>query len=121
MVRMVLPVRDLLLFAGYLLPAAALGFFLPQWLPLMDRGVAIGVGVALLLGGGLLHEVRARLRSDRLRGEQLVELRQALFHLQDELSWARRENRALGERSKANLHPTTCRGAAAGITRTWSH
>jgi hypothetical protein len=65
-------VRDLLLLCCYLLPAVALGFYLPQWLPLLDRGLAIGLGVAVLLGGGLLHEMRARLRAEARRGAQIM-------------------------------------------------
>ena len=47
--------RNLLLLFCYLPPAAALGYFLPQWLPLVDRGVAIGVGLLLLALGGLAY------------------------------------------------------------------
>ncbi|MDH3472217.1 MAG: EAL domain-containing protein [Rhodospirillales bacterium] len=89
--------RDLLLLCCYLVPAVALGFYLPQWLPLLDRGLAIGLGVAVLLGGGLLHEMRARLSAEARRGAQIMELRQALFHAQEEHAWLRREMRTLGE------------------------
>ncbi len=74
-----------------------LGYFLPQWLPLIDRGVAIGVGVVVLLCGGLLHEVQVRRRSEVRHGERLVELRRAMFHVQEDLAWSRREMRVLGE------------------------
>ncbi len=74
-----------------------LGYFLPQWLPLIDRGVAIGVGVVVLLCGGLLHEVQVRRRGEVRHGERLVELRRAMFHVQEDLAWSRREMRVLGE------------------------
>jgi hypothetical protein len=93
--------RHVLLLLCYALPAALLGLALPQWLPALDRGTAIGVGVAVLLTGGLLHEVRARLARDARLVDQMVELRRAVFHLQDELSWSRREARALGEALEA--------------------
>jgi len=90
-----------LLLLCYALPAVLLGLFLPQWLPALDRGTAIGAGVAVLLVGGLLHEVRGRLQRDARLAEQMVELRRAVFDLQDDLSWSRREAKALGEALEA--------------------
>jgi cyclic-di-GMP phosphodiesterase TipF (flagellum assembly factor) len=93
--------RHILLLLCYALPAAALGIYLPQWLPLIDRGAAIGAGVTVLLAGGLAHEVRARLARDVRLSDQMVELRRAVFHLQEELSWSRREAKGLGEALEA--------------------
>ncbi len=53
--------RHVVLLLCYALPAAALGLYLPHWLPVIDRGMAIGAGVTVLLAGALAHEVRARL------------------------------------------------------------
>lgn len=95
--------RHLLLFLCYAVPALVLGLTLRHWLPMVDRGLvlAAGVGVVALLAGGLLHEIRTRTTRDAALGEQLLELRQALYHLQEELTWARRESRALGEALEA--------------------
>lgn len=53
-------VRHGIVILFYALPALALGVWLPQWLPLIDKHTAIGVGCAVLLLGALLHETRAR-------------------------------------------------------------
>ncbi len=93
--------RHILLLLCYALPAALLGLYLPQWLPALDRGAAVGAGVAVLLLGGLLHEVRGRLERDARLADQMIELRRAVFDLQDELTWSRREAKALGEALEA--------------------
>lgn len=95
--------RHLLLFLGYAVPALVLALTLPHWLPAVDRGLvlAAGVGVVALSAGGLLHEVRLRARRDGALGEQLLELRQAVYQIQEELTWARRESLALGEALEA--------------------
>jgi cyclic-di-GMP phosphodiesterase TipF (flagellum assembly factor) len=93
--------RHVFLLLCYVLPAAALGLYLPYWLPVIDRGMAIGAGVAVLLAGALAHEVRVRLARDVRMVDQMVELRRALFRLQEELSWSRREARGLGEALQA--------------------
>src|SRR3546814_2361525 len=57
--------KHLAIFLCYAGGAAALAFYGPQWLPeglpLADRESAVGLGLAVLLAGGLLHEVWARL------------------------------------------------------------
>lgn len=95
--------RRLLPFLCYAVPALVLGLTLQQWLPMVDRGLvlAAGVGVVALMAGGLLHEIRIRARRDAALGEQQLELRQAVYHIQEELTWARREARALGEALEA--------------------
>lgn len=95
--------RQLLLFLCYAAPALVLGLTLQQWLPMVDRGLllAVGVGAGALLGGGLLHEIRIRAKRDSSLAEQQLELRQAIYHVQEELTWARRESRALGEALEA--------------------
>ncbi len=93
--------RHGLLLALYLLPAIAVGYKLPDWLPLMDRGVAIAIGLTVLVGGGLVHEFHARRERDRRVRGQILELRRAFFHLQDELTWSRRQLRSLGEALEA--------------------
>ncbi len=95
------PLRHIIVFLCYAGPAAGLGFALSQWPHLIDRGTAVGAGVALLLAGGLLHEVRARIAREARLGGQFLELRQAVFHLQEELTWSRRETRTLGEALEA--------------------
>ena len=93
--------RHLLIFGCYLVPAVAAGYLLQLWLPALDRPVAIGIGVVVLLGGGLLHEAHARLRRDGEMRDRMLELRRAFFHLQDEFDWSRRQLRALGEALEA--------------------
>ena len=95
--------RRLLPILCYAVPALALGLALQRWLPMIDRGLvlAVGVGALALLAGGLLHEIWLRARRDAALSEQLIELRQAVYHLQEELTWARRESRALGEALEA--------------------
>jgi len=67
---------------------------------MIDRGMAIGAGVTVLLARDL-----------RLT-DQMVELRRALFRLQEELGWSRREVRALGEALQAVAR--SGRGGRAG-------
>ena len=98
---MVDSLRQFLILLCYALPALALGLWLPQWLPLIDRPLAIAIGAAVLIGGGLLQEVRARRARDGAIAAQMLELRQALFHAQEDLLWTRRELTALSEAVEA--------------------
>jgi len=61
-------------------PAAALG---AEWLPVL--------AVAVLLGGGLIHEVAARLARDAARDRELDSLDYAYELQSEELTWLRRE------------------------------
>src|SRR3546814_9463560 len=81
--------------------AAALALYGPQWLPeglpLADRESAVGLGLAVLLAGGLLHEVWARLGREAFLAEKLLGLRLAQGEALEELSWTRRELAVLRE------------------------
>ncbi len=85
----------------YALPALALGIWLPQWLTLIDRELAIGIGVAVLLLGGLLHEMRARLAGEERLSARLLETRRKIEDLRDDLLWTRRELAAVTEALEA--------------------
>ena len=85
----------------YALPALALGIWLPQWLTVIDRDLAIGIGVGVLLLGGLLHETRARLVGEERLGARLLEARQTIEDLRDDLLWTRRELAAVTEALEA--------------------
>ncbi len=85
----------------YALPALALGIWLPQWLSVIDRELAIGIGVGVLLLGGLLHETRARLVGEERLGAHLLEARQTIEDLRDDLLWTRRELAVLTEALEA--------------------
>ena len=43
--------KHLAIFLAYAGGAAALALYAPQWLPLVDRPAAIGLGLAALIGG----------------------------------------------------------------------
>jgi cyclic-di-GMP phosphodiesterase TipF (flagellum assembly factor) len=85
------------IFLCYAGGAVALALFAPLWLPLVDREAAIGLGLAALIGGGLLHEVYARLGREAFLVEKLLGLRHAQGEALEELSWTRRELAILRE------------------------
>ncbi len=85
------------IFLCYAGGAAALAVFAPLWLPLVDREAAIGLGLAALIGGGLLHEVFARLGRESFLVEKLIGLRHAQGEALEELNWTRRELAVLRE------------------------
>jgi cyclic-di-GMP phosphodiesterase TipF (flagellum assembly factor) len=93
--------KHLAIFLCYAGGAAALALFgpqwLPEWLPTIGRESAIGLGLAALLGGGLLHEVYTRLSRESFLAEKLLGLRFAQGETLDELSWTRRELAVLRE------------------------
>jgi cyclic-di-GMP phosphodiesterase TipF (flagellum assembly factor) len=93
--------RHLAIFLCYAGGAAALALFGPQWipaeLPLAGREAAIGLGLAALIGGGLLHEVYARLGREGFLAEKLLGLRLAQGEALEELNWTRRELAILRE------------------------
>src|SRR5690606_10460653 len=79
------------IFLCYAGGAVALALYGQQWLPLGGREQAIGLGLAALIGGGLLHEVYARLGREAFLAEKLLGLRLAQGEALEELSWTRRE------------------------------
>ncbi len=85
------------IFLCYAGGAVALAFFAPLWLPLSGPEAAIGLGLAALIGGGLLHEVYARLGREGFLAEKLLGLRQAQSEAMEQLSWTRRELAVLRE------------------------
>ena len=89
--------KHLAIFLCYAGGAVALALFAPLWLPLSGPEAAIGLGLAALVGGGLLHEVYARLGRESFLVEKLIGLRHAQGEALEELSWTRRELAILRE------------------------
>ncbi|WP_193368596.1 EAL domain-containing protein [Pelagibius marinus] len=89
--------KHLAIFLCYAGGAVALTLFAPLWLPLSGPEAAIGLGLAALIGGGLLHEVFARLGRESFLVEKLIGLRHAQSEALEELSWTRRELAILRE------------------------
>lgn len=89
--------KHLAIFLCYAGGAVALALFAPLWLPLSGPEAAIGLGLAALIGGGLLHEVYARLGRESFLVEKLIGLRHAQSEAMEELSWTRRELAILRE------------------------
>src|SRR3546814_15998178 len=115
--------KHLASFLCYAGGAAALAFYGPQWLPeglpLADRESAVGLGLAVLLAGGLLHEVWARLGREAFLAEKLLGLRLAQGEALAALSWTRRELAVLRgamESAGGGSRPGT--SAHAGVSST---
>jgi cyclic-di-GMP phosphodiesterase, flagellum assembly factor TipF len=89
--------KHLAIFLCYAAGAAALALFGTQWLPLSGPEAAAGLGLAALLGGGLLHEVYSRLGREAFLAEKLLGLRHAQGEALEELNWTRRELAVLRE------------------------
>ena len=89
--------KHLAIFLCYAGGALALALFAPLWLPVSGTEAAIGLGLAALIGGGLLHEVFARLGREGFLAEKLLGLRQAQSEALEELNWTRRELSVLRE------------------------
>ncbi len=89
--------KHLAIFLCYAGGAVALTLFAPLWLPVSGPEAAIGLGLAALIGGGLLHEVYARLGRESFLVEKLIGLRHAQSEALEELSWTRRELAVLRE------------------------
>lgn len=93
--------KHLAIFLCYAGGAAALALYGQQWLPLSGRESAVGLGLAALLAGGLLHEVYVRLGREGFLAEQLLGLRLAQGEALEELNWTRRELAVLREALEA--------------------
>jgi len=93
--------KHLAIFLCYAAGAAALALYGEAWLPLAGRESAIGLGLAALLAGGLLHEVYARLGRESFLAEKLLGLRLAQGEALEELNWTRRELAVLREALEA--------------------
>jgi cyclic-di-GMP phosphodiesterase TipF (flagellum assembly factor) len=97
--------KHLAIFLCYAGGAAALALtgqeWLPQGLPLSGRESAVGLGLAALIGGGLLHEVYARLGREAFLADKLLGLRLAQGEALEELNWTRRELAILREALEA--------------------
>jgi len=89
--------KHLAIFLCYAGGALALALFAPLWLAQVSRDAAIGLGLAALIGGGLLHEIYARLGREAFLAEKLLGLRLAQGETMEELSWTRRELAILRE------------------------
>jgi len=93
--------RHLFLFVGYGGLATAAAFYLPIWLPAMDWMLATVSASVLFLIGALLHESYSRVGRETSLTEQLLRQRRSLADLEDELTWTRREVRAVREALEA--------------------
>ncbi len=84
-----------LLFYGGMATAAAV--YGPGWALWLDQTLAFAIAAAILVGGGLLHEVYARTGRETYLGRQLLSLGYGYTNQQEELSWLRREVKTLRE------------------------
>lgn len=89
--------KHLGIFLIYACAAAAVLLYAPQWHPLIDQRAAIVLCLFVVIGGGLLHEVYARLGREAFLAEKLLSLRVAQGDALEELSWTRRELAVLRE------------------------
>ena len=89
--------KHLALFLCYAGGATVLALYGQRWLPLAGRESALGLGLAALLAGGLLHEVFARLSREAFLAEKLLGLRLAQGEALEQLNWTRRELAVLRE------------------------
>lgn len=89
--------KHLAIFLCYGAAAAAVLVYAPQWHAIIDQRTALALAVAVLLGGGLLHEIYARLGRETFLARKLLSLRIAQGEALDELSWTRRELALLRE------------------------
>ena len=93
--------KHLGIFLIYACGAAAVLLYAPQWHPLIDQRAAIALCLFVVLGGGLLHEIYARLGREAFLAEKLLSLRVAQGDALEELSWTRRELSVLREALEA--------------------
>ncbi len=84
-----------LLFYGGMATAAAV--YGPGWAPWFDQTLGFALAAAILVGGGLLHEVYVRTGRETHLGRQLLSLGYGYTNQQEELSWLRREVKTLRE------------------------
>ena len=87
----------LILFACYAGLAAAGALYLPRWLPGLDQTAGIIAGGFLVLLGVLFHEIMTRALNQMGLGRELRGQRDQLAELEEELTWTRREVRAVRE------------------------
>jgi cyclic-di-GMP phosphodiesterase TipF (flagellum assembly factor) len=77
--------------------AGAAALYAPRYLPWLDQPMAIGLAVAIVLAGAVLHEIYARVGRETYLGERLLSLSYGYRAQQEELVWLRREVEALRE------------------------
>ena len=85
----------------YTAAAAALAYCLPRWFPAIDPPLAVTAGLLAFLTAALLHEVTVRAGRQGLQSEQVLGLHRAHGELEDELTWTRREVKAVREALEA--------------------
>lgn len=78
----------LALYGGLAVAATVYG---PRWAPWLDQTWAVGLGAMLLFGGGLLHEIYARINRGRYLEEHMASLGYGYSTQQEELTWLGRE------------------------------
>lgn len=74
-----------------------MAYFLPLWLPAATAAQGIAAGALIFLALALLHESVARRGRLARFNDQLMVLQRAYVDLEDELTWTRREVKALRE------------------------
>ena len=85
----------------YTAGAAALAYCLPRWFPAIDLPLAVTAGLLAFLTAALLHEVMVRAGRQGFQSEQVLGLHRAHGELEDELTWTRREVKAVREALEA--------------------
>lgn len=93
--------RHTAIFILYTASAVALVYQLPNWIPMLDWPTAVTAGFLFFLTTALLHEVVARIGRQTLQGDQVLGLHRAYGELEDELTWTRREVKAVREAVEA--------------------
>ena len=108
--------RHLFLLFCYAGLAASAAVYLPQWVPRVDGTLALLASAVVFVAGGLLHENYARMGRDGRLAQMLMTQRRATAELEEELTWTRREVRAVREalETVARTQNGTEGGAAAG-------
>ncbi len=94
-------IRHLFLFLGYGALAGVAAFYLPIWLPAMDWMLASVAATVLFLVAALLHESYSRMGHETLLTNQLLIQHRAYSELEEELTWTRREVKAVREALEA--------------------
>ena len=87
--------RHVILLFCYAGLAASAAVFLPQWVPRLDGTMALLAAAIVFVAGGVLHENYARVGRESQLADQLLAQHRAYAELEEELTWTRREVKAV--------------------------